>query len=108
MRERTAWLAVLPLLVAGELAGHSLAYRIVAPGGAERAALLARTGHDYLSYLHPLPALCAVLLSVALARRVADGFSGAALRRVPSWWLALLPAGAFLLQEYLERLAHAG
>ena len=38
MRQRATWWLVVPILVVGEMAGHSLAYRIVAPDAAERGA----------------------------------------------------------------------
>lgn len=108
MRARVAWSLTLPVLVVGELAGHSLAYRIVAPDAHERAALLARTGHQYLSFVHPVVGLCLAFAAAAVVARVAAGFRGRAPRRIPSWRFAALPSAAFLLQEYTERLVHAG
>lgn len=108
MRQRAAWWLAVPILVVGEMAGHSLAYRIVAPGVAERARLLERTGHAYLADLHPLVAVCLVLAAAAVVQRAAASFRGRPARRVPSWRFALLPAFAFVLQEYTERLAYNG
>jgi hypothetical protein len=108
VRARVAWSLTLPVLIVGELAGHSLAYRIVAPDPHERAALLARTGHHYLGAIHPVIALCLAFAGAAVAARVAAGFGGRAPRRIPSWRFAALPSVAFVLQEYAERLAHSG
>src|SRR5689334_14745367 len=97
VRARTAWSVTLPVLVVGELAGHSLAYRLAAPDPTVRAALLERTGHSYLSALHPVVGLCLALLAAALGGRVVAGWRGKPRRAAPSWWFALLPAFAFLL-----------
>jgi hypothetical protein len=108
VRQRVAWALVFPALVGGELLGHSLAYRIVEPDAAKRAVLLERTGHAYLAYLHPVFGVCAALVLAGLGQRVVAGYRGSPARSVPSWRFALLPAAAFLLQEYVERLAYHG
>jgi hypothetical protein len=108
MRQRAAWWLAVPILVVGEMAGHSLAYRIVAPDAAVRARLLERTGHAYLADLHPLVGVCLVLAAAAVVQRTLASFRGRPARRVPSWRFALLPALAFILQEYTERLAYNG
>ncbi len=108
MRQRAAWLLAVPVLVVGEMAGHSLAYRIVAPNAAKRALLLERTGHAYLADLHPLVGVCLVLAVAAVVQHAVASFRGRPVRRVPSWRFALLPAVAFVLQEYTERLAYHG
>jgi hypothetical protein len=98
----------LPILVLGEFVGHALAYRLVAPDARERAALLARTGHDYLSYLHPLVGVLVALAAFALVGRVRASFRSGICGRGPSWRFAGLLPVAFVCQEYVERLAHAG
>jgi hypothetical protein len=103
-----AWSVTLPVLVVGELAGHSLAYRLAAPDPAARVALLERTGHSYLPVLHPVVGLCLGLLAAALAGRLVAGWRGGPREAAPSWWFALLPASVFLVQEHLERLVHTG
>jgi hypothetical protein len=108
VRHRVAWALVVPALVGGELAGHSLAYRIVAPDASKRGVLLEQTGHAYLAYLHPVFGVCLALVLAALGQRVVAGFRGSAARSIPSWRFALLPSLAFLLQEYAERLAYHG
>jgi len=108
MRQRAAWWLAVPILVAGEMAGHSLAYRIVAPNAAARALLLERTGHAYLADLHPLVGVCLVLAVAAAVQRTVASFRGRPVRRVPSWRFALLPSLVFVLQEYTERFAYNG
>ena len=108
MRQRAAWWLAVPILVVGEMVGHSLAYRIVAPDAARRALLLGRTGHAYLADLHPFVGVCLVLAAAAVVQRAAASFRDRPVRRVPSWRFALLPAFAFVLQEYTERLAYNG
>jgi hypothetical protein len=108
VRRRIAWALVLPALVGGELVGHSLAYRIVAPDASKREVLLEQTGHAYLAYLHPVFGICLALVLAALAQRVIAGSRGLPARSIPSRWFALLPSVAFLLQEYTERLAYHG
>ena len=108
MRQRATWWLVVPTLVVGEMTGHSLAYRIVAPDAAGRGLLLERTGHAYLADLHPLVGVCLVLAAAAVVQRALASFRGRPVRRVPSWRFALLPALAFVLQEYTERLTYNG
>lgn len=108
VRARVAWTLTLPFLVVGELAGHALAYRLVAPDTHERAALLARTGHGYLGVVPTVVGLCLALAAVAIVARLGAAFKGVAPSRVPSWRFAAFPSLAFALQEYVERLAHSG
>ena len=108
MRHRVAWALVLPAFVGGELVGHSLAYRIVAPDAPRRAVFLEQTGHAYLAYLHPVFVGCLVLIVAALAQRSVAGFRGSDARSIPSLRFALLPSAAFLLQEYAERFVYHG
>ena len=61
-----------------------------------------------MGYLQGLVGLCAVLVGAALIGRVVAGFRNRPLRPLPSLWWAGVPAVAFLLQEWLGELAHAG
>lgn len=108
MRSRRAWSLLLPALVVAEHAGHVLVHWIQEPDAHARAALLASTGHGYMSYAWGLVGLCAALVGAALIGRVVAGVRNRPLRAPPSWWWAGLPAGAFLLQEWFGELAHAG
>ncbi len=94
-------------MTVGSLAAHVLAYRIVEPGAAQRAADLAATGHGYLAYAPAAVAGCVALLLAALA-----GHSVQAVRRRPParvpWQIALVPLLGFAVQEHLERLLAAG
>lgn len=72
MRRRIAWLMILPILVLAESAGHSLTYRLAAPGAHERALSVARTGHGYLDSLHSLVGVCLALVLIRLLLRLAS------------------------------------
>ena len=102
-RRRFAWLLSLPLAAIGWIAGHSLAYMLVAPHRAHREQVLSETGHGYLG-LTPLLIACAVTVLVAgLALAVADGLRGRARAPVAAWPVALVPPLGFAFQEHLER-----
>jgi hypothetical protein len=102
-RRRFAWSLSLPFAAIGWIAGHSLAYLLVAPHGAHREQLLSETGHGYLG-LAPLLVACAVTVLIAgLALAIADGVRGRARARVAVWPVALVPPLGFAVQEHLER-----
>jgi hypothetical protein len=93
---------LLGLLVGGWASAHGLAYRIVVPDAAERRHLLEETGH---AYLDTAPLLSLVITLVVL------GIGCSLFRRAgfhTPWAFALLPPGAFVVQEHLERLLHDG
>ena len=105
--DRPAWLLSLPIALAGCLAAHVAAYAVAEPSAHERAHLLARSGHGYLSHLPLVAAVLAATTLVALAWAVRQ----AARRRrgqCPALLFALLPPLAFTLQEHLERLVETG
>lgn len=104
MRLRLAWALSLPLMALASLAVHSLAYRLVAPGPEE----LAETGHGYLAFAPLAVGLCLALCAAALAARVLGAFASRSRCEPPPWLFAALPPLAFVLQEYAERLVHAG
>jgi hypothetical protein len=103
VRRLTAWLTVVPLMLAGTEVAHALAYRLVYPDAAVRWRVLAATGHGYLGLA---PLLLGVGGAVALAGLL-GGIVDTARRRppraVPAWAFGLLPLAAFTLQEFLER-----
>lgn len=102
---RLTWSLSLGLIVAGSLAAHTLAYRIVVPDPERRHHLLEESGHAYLDPA-PLSSLCATLVVVGFLARALGG--RAAGSGAPSWVFALLPPLAFAFQEHLERLIHNG
>jgi hypothetical protein len=102
---RFVWLLSLPLAAIGWIAGHSLAYVLVAPHGAHREQLLAETGHGYLVVAPPLIAACAItVLFAGLALAIGDGMRGQARARAGRWPVALVPPVGFAVQEHLERI----
>ncbi len=107
-RRPLAWLVAVPLMTAGSLTAHALAYRIVEPDSATRVDLLAKTGHGYLA---SAPLLLGAALAVAIAGLAAHAV-GARRGRSPAqpaaWPLALLPVLGFAFQEHLERLVASG
>ena len=108
VRSHLAWPLVIPLLAAGSLAGHDLAYRIVVPDAAERAHYLERTGHAYLAYGALAAGIAAALLAAALTWRFLAALRGDRAATAPAWLFALLAPAAFTLQEHGERLLHDG
>jgi hypothetical protein len=102
-RRRFVWSLSLPLAAIGWIAGHSLAYVLVAPHGAHREQLLSETGHGYLG-VAPLLLACAVTtLAAGLVLAIADGVRDRARERVAAWPVALVPPLGFVVQEHLER-----
>jgi hypothetical protein len=107
-RRLLAWLLAVPIVVAGMLAGHGVAWRIEAPDARERAQELAATGHGYSLNLPLVLGLVSALLIVALALRARAAFRGHSAVDAPSRAFALLPPLAFLLREVAERVVHSG
>lgn len=108
MRQRLAWLSTAPLMFAGLIAGHLLAYRLVYSDAHARADALARSGHAYLGYVPLALSVSLGVLLAGLALQAAAGFRGETRRPVASPLIVLLPPTAFVVQELAERLAHTG
>jgi hypothetical protein len=108
MRQRLAWFSTAPLMFGGLLAAHSLGYRLAITDSHARADALAHTGHGYLGYTPLALAVCLGVLLVALAYQGAAGFRGERRRAATSPLIVVLPPLAFVIQEILERLIHAG
>jgi hypothetical protein len=108
VRYGLTWVLTAPLLVIGLLAGHSLGYRWAIADADERAHALEASGHGYLAYAPLVVAVGLSLVVVAFAARVQAFIRGDRVREAPPWLFALLPALAFLAQEYVERALHAG
>jgi hypothetical protein len=86
-----AWLAAAPLLAAGVLVAHEVAYRLTAT----------RTGSTH-GYLEHAPQVLVALTVVGLALAALTRAS-----RVPRLWVfPLAGLGAFALQEHVEAIAH--
>lgn len=88
-----AWLAAAPVIATGVLVAHELAYRLTATPTGSR--------HAYLEHA-PQILVALTLVGVALA---------ALTRSSPTprlWVFPLAGSAAFVLQEHLEAVAHAG
>jgi hypothetical protein len=93
----------LPLMIAGGVAAHAVAYALAVPNAAARQSLEAATGHAYTAWL---PALIGVTGGVALIAVAALALGrGSLVERVrlrPEAFV-LLPMAAFAIQEVAER-----
>jgi hypothetical protein len=88
-----AWLAAAPVIAAGVLVAHELAYRVTATPTGSR--------HAYLEHA-PQVLVALTVVGVALA---------ALTRSSPTprlWVFPLAGSAAFALQEHLEAVAHTG
>ena len=98
-------LICIPITLTGLLVAHSLAYALVTRSEADAHALLATTGHGYLSLAHTLVlSVGAGLVATGVLLRLRSGRGGA-------WragWAVAAPVLAFAVQEHVERLAHDG
>jgi hypothetical protein len=102
-RRRFVWVLSVPLAAVGWIAGHWLAYRLVAQDGVHHERLLDATGHGYLS-VAPLIVACAItVLLVGVSLAIVDGARGRAPSRPVAWPVALVPPLGFAVQEHLER-----
>jgi hypothetical protein len=108
MRQRLAWLSTAPLMFAGLIAGHLLAYRLVYSDAHARADALARSGHAYFGYVPLALSVSLGVLLAGLALQAISGFRGEQRRAATSPLIVLLPPAAFVVQEFIERLAHNG
>ena len=106
-RRGLAWLLALPLVTAGSLSAHALAYRIVEPEPAARATLLETTGHDYLAATPFVLGICVAFLAAGLLAVALRAHRGARTASA-TWPPALVAPVGFAAQEHLERLAATG
>ena len=106
VRRRSAWLVALPLVIAGSLTAHQLAYALVA--GDRAGAVLRETGHGYLDRLPAGALLGTVCLLIGLVLAGLDRLHERSGRPVPLWAVACAPAVGFALQEHVERFAASG
>jgi hypothetical protein len=86
-----AWLVVSPVIAAGVLAGHGLAYRVTStPTGPV---------HEYLAHAPQ------VLLILALSGLALAGF-GQRRAAPPTWAFPAVAVTTFVAQEHVERVVH--
>jgi hypothetical protein len=104
-----AWLATLPLAVAGTQVAHSLAYRLTTPVESERVLELSATGHAYGDYVPLVLAIGAVVVAFALVAEVRR-FARFSPHTVGprAWHFAVVAPALFTTQEHLERFFHDG
>ena len=108
MRRLATALISLPLALIGVLVAHQAGYFVVTDAH-DRAAVLADTGHGYLSAAPLAIALLSVLLALGLLVGSVAQWRGARGRLTASAWpFAVLGPVAFTLQEHVERLVHDG
>jgi len=103
MRRLSAWLLVVPLMLAGTEFAHALAYRLVYPQASVRWQVLAATGHGYMDWVPLVLGVGGALGLAGVLRGVVDTARRRPLRPVPCWAFGLLPILGFTLQEFLER-----
>jgi CDP-diglyceride synthetase len=108
MRQRLAWLSTAPLMFAGLIAGHLLAYRLAYADAHARADALAHSGHAYFGYVPLALSVSVGVLLAGLALQAASAFRGEPRRAATSPLIVLLPPVAFAVQGFTERLAHNG
>lgn len=108
---RLRWLMLALLAPAGVCAGHCIGYLLAIPDAAERAEVLAETGHPFWLG-QALPAGIAVAFSaifVLLVGHLGRDARGRAVRRDVCTWLvsrlAVVQIVGFLAFEAVERLA---
>ena len=97
-------LVLAPLFVLASLAAHAAAYLAAQPDAAERARLLAGSGHGYLAWTPGILGAAALALVLAVALRVIGAAYGLA-GRDPRPLVVLVPVAAFAVQETVERAA---
>ncbi len=102
-RPRAAWVMALGLLGVGWVVAHVLSYVLVVPA-AERAEMLAQSGHGYFRAAD----LLILSVTITLAGLTLHVIGGATHRALSPLTLALLPPIGFVVQEHAERLAVSG
>jgi hypothetical protein len=108
VRRALTWVLALPLIVVGSQVAHGLAYWWAYPIASVRDAILAHSGHGYLTYAPMLLSFLAGLELLVLLVLVWDGLRGNVDRRLPPWVFLWLPLVGFALQEHLERFIATG
>jgi hypothetical protein len=103
LRRAVALALSLPLMIAGGVAAHAVAYLLAVPNEAARRALMAATGHAYAAWLPALIGVSGGVLLVTLAALVLGRGSAIERVRLRAEVFVLLPMAAFAIQEFAER-----
>jgi hypothetical protein len=106
VRRALTWLLLLPLVLLGSEAAHSLDFWLVSHDDGERAELLAETGHGYLELVPVAIAICGAVVVLALLGWALESRRGRRAPRLPFAPFALLPPIAFAVRELVERAAY--
>ena len=101
-RRHSGFVVLAALLVFGSLGSHTLAYAIAQPDARDRAALLARTGHGWLTWTPAIVGTASLALVLGLALTALRAAAGTGSRRLHPLLVAV-PVLAFLVQETVER-----
>ncbi|MBD0330834.1 MAG: hypothetical protein ICV64_12120 [Thermoleophilia bacterium] len=104
-RDYSVWLLAGPLVASAALVAHALAYRLA---GSSPQVASDHSEHHYLSHLPVLLTPAVLLVALALSLRLARARAGAETAPLPGVPVAVGALTVFALQEWLERLAHAG
>jgi hypothetical protein len=97
--------ATLSVAAAGVLAGHWLTYLVSVPDARARTAVLAATGHGYLSLAGELVTLLAALsIAAVFVGALVDAGSAPRPGRALAVRLSAIQVGAFVAMELLERV----
>ena len=103
MRRFLVTLACVGLAIGGTQVGHAVAYRLVERSSAERADLLAGTGHTYLQYASLALAILFVLAALALVAEIRATAAGGAATRPRLWMFGVVAPATLIVQEHIER-----
>src|SRR5918997_4449285 len=101
-RRRLAWGLTLPLVAAGGLSAHVLAYALLASDHHSGSS-----AHAALMHWRVCVALSLALVVLAASGYAVDAVSGGS-RGAPIWAFALLPPAGFVIQEHAEHLLQHG
>ncbi len=98
----------MPLVAAGSLVAHALAYRLAVPDEHAREFAYEHSGHDYLAYAPFVFAVCLALVLAAVIARTMQAAAGRARGHIALWPFLVLPLVLFTTQEHIERLVSSG
>jgi len=108
VKRLAVWAVAFPSMLAGTLAAHAIAYRLVYPVASVRWHVLATSGHGYLGYAPLIFGISGAVVAAGLASTVADAVRGRTTQPLPAWAFALLPLVGFTIQEFAERSLASG